>query len=95
MFAIGRGFNRFSYNRMFLNSLKPKALLKLAQHPGLFDRGRLVAAKTVMAFDDVFNGPLHGFSGAADYYARGSAKPRRSAPRPKLMQRARRKDDKQ
>jgi uncharacterized protein len=76
--AIGQGFNRLSYNRMFLNSLKPKALLKLAQHPGLFDRERLVAAKTVMAFDDVFNGPLHGFEGAADYYARCSAKPQLS-----------------
>jgi len=36
--AIGRGFNRLVYTTMFLRSLKPKALAKLAQHPGLFDR---------------------------------------------------------
>ena len=35
--AIGRGFNRLVYTRMFLRSMKPKALAKLAQHPGLFE----------------------------------------------------------
>ncbi|RYY71741.1 MAG: alpha/beta hydrolase, partial [Comamonadaceae bacterium] len=35
--AIGRGFNRLVYTTMFLRSMKPKALAKLAQHPGLFD----------------------------------------------------------
>jgi predicted alpha/beta-fold hydrolase len=35
--AIGRGFNRQVYTRMFLRSMKPKALAKLKQHPGLFD----------------------------------------------------------
>ena len=32
--AIGRGFNRLVYTRMFLRTMKPKALAKLAQHPG-------------------------------------------------------------
>ena len=31
--AIGRGFNRLVYTTMFLRSMKPKALAKLAQHP--------------------------------------------------------------
>jgi hypothetical protein len=73
--AIARGFNRQVYNRMFLRSMKPKALAKLAQHPGLFDRARLVAAADLYAFDDVFTAPLHGFKGTDDYWARGSAKP--------------------
>lgn len=73
--AINEGFSRISYSRMFLKSMKPKALRKLAQHPGLFDRERLLAADSLMAFDDVFTGPLHGFTGVADYYARASAKP--------------------
>ena len=34
--AIGRGFNRLVYTRRFLDTMKPKALQKLAQHPGLF-----------------------------------------------------------
>lgn len=73
--AIGKGFNRISYNRMFLRSMKPKALLKLQQYPGLFDRDRLIAATSLVEFDHVFTGPLHGFKGAADYYEKCSAKP--------------------
>ena len=74
--AIGRGFGRQVYTRMFLRSMKPKALLKLAQHPGLFDRARMQGARDLREFDDVFTAPLHGFRDAADYYARGSAKSR-------------------
>ncbi|WP_428420634.1 YheT family hydrolase [Methylibium sp.] len=73
--AITRGFNRQVYNRMFLRTMKPKALAKLAQHPGLFDRARLLAARDLYEFDDVFTAPLHGFRNAEDYWARGSAKP--------------------
>jgi predicted alpha/beta-fold hydrolase len=74
--AIGHGLGRQIYTRMFLRSMKPKALLKLAQHPGLFDRERMQRARDLREFDDVFTAPLHGFRDAADYYARGSAKPR-------------------
>ena len=73
--AIDRGFNRQVYARMFLSTMKPKALAKLAQHPGLFDGQRLRAARTLWEFDDVFTGPLHGFAGTDDYWARASAKP--------------------
>jgi predicted alpha/beta-fold hydrolase len=73
--AIGRGFNRLVYTRMFLATMKPKALAKLAQHPGLFDRERLLAAGDLYAFDDVFTAPLHGFRGTDDYWARASAAP--------------------
>lgn len=73
--AIGRGFNRLVYTTMFLRSMKPKALQKLAQHPGLFDRQRLMAARDLYQFDDIFTAPLHGFLNADDYYARASAKP--------------------
>ena len=73
--AIGRGFNRLTYNRVFLRSMKRKALAKLAQHPGLFDRDRLLAARDLYAFDDVFTAPLHGFRDADDYWSRASAKP--------------------
>lgn len=73
--AIGRGFNRLVYTRMFLRSIKPKALAKLAQHPGLFDRDRLLAARDLYEFDNVFTAPLHGFRDTDDYWARGSAGP--------------------
>ena len=73
--AIGRGFNRLVYTTMFLKTMKPKALRKLAQHPGLFDADALNAARDLYAFDDIFTAPLHGFRNADDYYARASAKP--------------------
>ncbi|MFO4987087.1 hydrolase, partial [Salmonella enterica subsp. enterica serovar 1,4,[5],12:i:-] len=56
-------------------TMKPKALAKLAQHPGLFDEQRLVAASDLYTFDDVFTAPLHGFQGVEDYWRRASAKP--------------------
>jgi hypothetical protein len=74
--AIGRGFNRLVYTRMFLSTMKPKALAKLRQHPGLFDGEQLQAARDLREFDNLFTAPLHGFKDADDYYARASAKPR-------------------
>jgi predicted alpha/beta-fold hydrolase len=73
--AIGRGFNRLVYTRMFLASMVPKALQKLAQHPGLFDRDGLLAARDLYAFDNQFTAPLHGFRNTDDYWQRASAKP--------------------
>jgi uncharacterized protein len=73
--AIGRSFNRQVYTRMFLRTMVPKALKKLEQHPGLFDRQRLLAARNLYEFDDVFTAPLHGFKDADDYWLRASAKP--------------------
>lgn len=73
--AIGRGLNRQVYTRMFLRSMKPKALAKWAQYPGLFDRDRLQAARDLYDFDNVFTAPLHGFRDTPDYWARASALP--------------------
>jgi len=73
--AIGRGFGRQVYTRMFLRTMKTKAFLKLRQHPGLFDARAMRRARDLRDFDEIFTGPLHGFAGADDYYARSSAKP--------------------
>jgi predicted alpha/beta-fold hydrolase len=73
--AIGRGLNRLLYTRMFLASMKPRALERLTRYPGLFDRARLLAARTLYEFDDLFTAPLHGFTGTDDYWRRASAKP--------------------
>ena len=74
-YAIGQGFNRLVYTRMFLNTMKPKALRKLAQHPGLFDGEALRAARDLYQFDNLFTAPLHGFKDTEDYWTRASAKP--------------------
>lgn len=70
---LERGFSQV-YVRHFVRSLRRKALSTLERHPHLpVDRERLSAARTFWDFDDVFTGPVHGFSGAEDYYARSSS----------------------
>lgn len=73
--SIDRGFNRLVYARNFLVTMKRKAEAKWVQHPRLFDRERVRAARTIFEFDDAFTAPLHGFAGTVDYWARASAKP--------------------
>jgi len=73
--AIGEGFNRQTYTRMFLGTMVPKALQKLVQHPKLFSRDALLAARDLRAFDNIFTAPLHGFKDTDDYWFRASAKP--------------------
>ncbi len=73
--AIGQGFNRLVYTRMFLNTMRPKALQKYAQHPGLFDREALLQAQDLYDFDNIFTAPVHGFRDTDDYWRRASAKP--------------------
>jgi predicted alpha/beta-fold hydrolase len=88
--AIDQGFNRLVYARMFLATMKPKALRKWQQHPGLFDRERVQRASTIFEFDDAFTAPLHGFKGTNDYWARASSQPHlQDMPVPSLVINAR------
>ena len=73
--AIGKGFNRLVYTRMFLNSMKPKAMERLALNPGLFDAKALQASRNLYEFDNIFTAPVHGFKNTDDYWLRASAKP--------------------
>lgn len=73
--AIGRGFNRHVYGRMFLKTMLPKALAKWQQHPGLFDRDGLRRVGDLRGFDDLFTAPLHGFRGVEDYWRQASSGP--------------------
>lgn len=73
--ALSRGFNLHVYTRMFLNSMKPKALAKLQRYPGLFDAQALRAARDLYEYDNIFTAPLNGFKDTDDYWARASAKP--------------------
>jgi predicted alpha/beta-fold hydrolase len=71
--ALSSGLNRV-YTRMFLQTLKPKALAKLAHYPRLFDRDTLLAARDLYAFDNVVTAPLHGYRDTDDYWHRASAR---------------------
>jgi predicted alpha/beta-fold hydrolase len=72
--ALGRGFN-LVYTRVFLATLKRKALAKLAQWPELARAQDIRAAATLHAYDNVFTAPVHGFRDADDYWTRASGKP--------------------
>jgi predicted alpha/beta-fold hydrolase len=69
---IGQGFARV-YQKNFLRSLQRKARLKLESYPDLVETERLRNARTMFDFDNVFTAPVHGFSGADDYYSRSSS----------------------
>ncbi|MFN4145453.1 MAG: YheT family hydrolase [Runella sp.] len=62
------------YLHRFLQSLKPKIAAKAKQYPHDFAWEDWRRVKTFWDFDHYFTGPLHGFSGADDYYARCSSK---------------------
>lgn len=71
---LGRGFNRV-YTKYFLQSLKRSAAVKLQHFPGIFNEHRMREASSLYEFDDAVTAPLHGFSGADDYWRRASSKP--------------------
>lgn len=73
--AISTGFARQVYTRMFLRTMRPKALAKWQQFPGLFSLEAAMKARDLQAFDDAFTAPLHGFTSVHDYWQRASAKP--------------------
>jgi len=63
------------YRRVFLRSLKAKALAKAKAHPGAIDAARVRAARGIEAYDDALTAPLHGWPSAAAYYAACSSGP--------------------
>lgn len=73
--AIGRGFNRYVYGRNFLNTMVPRALARLEQHPGLFEADALKGARDLYEFDNLFTAPVHGFRNTEHYWEASSAKP--------------------
>jgi predicted alpha/beta-fold hydrolase len=73
-YAISQGFGMV-YTRSFLRTLKRKALAKLDQYPGLFDRDAMLAARTLHAFDNAVTAPLHGFRDTDDYWTRATTRP--------------------
>ena len=72
--GLGRGLNRL-YTWHFLQTLKPKSMQKLSQHPGLYDAQAVLRARNLYEFDHLVTAPLHGFLSADDYWTRASSKP--------------------
>jgi predicted alpha/beta-fold hydrolase len=72
--ALGRGFN-LVYTRMFLATLKRKALAKAQRFPGVARPQWIASARNLYDFDNEFTAPVHGFRNTEDYWARASGKP--------------------
>lgn len=62
-----------TYVTRLLRSLKKKVRTRSEELRPLVDFERTLRARTFREFDDAATAPLHGFEGAADYYARSSS----------------------
>ena len=73
--ALDRGFNRRTYTRVFLATLKSKARAKRGLGHLEFDERRLSSARTLREYDDMITAPLHGFRDTDDYWTRAASAP--------------------
>ena len=69
---LNRGFSRV-YQAHLLASMQQKLRRKFAQRDSPIDLGKLADWNTFRLYDEQVTAPLHGFSSAADYYARASS----------------------
>jgi len=72
---LERGIGRF-YAGSFMRSLKRKVsamVLRFPEAAQIIDLPATLRARTFREFDDAATGPLHGFTGADDYYRRSSS----------------------
>jgi len=72
--ALARGFN-LVYTKMFLATLKDKALEKMARFPQVASAEAIRASRNLYEFDNAFTAPVHGFRDTDDYWSRASGKP--------------------
>jgi len=61
------------YRTRFLRDLRKKTRRKQAFFPGALDFDGVARITSLRAFDDTYTAPIHGFTDAADYYARCSS----------------------
>ncbi len=62
------------YTTRFMLDLKKRVRSIARRFPGLVDLRQLPLVRTIRQFDHAYTAPLHGFTGAEDYYARCSSR---------------------
>lgn len=72
--VLGSGFNKL-YARLFLKTLKPKALAMIAQHRLPLDAAAIAKVDNLWYYDGLFTAPLHGFADADDYWEKSNSRP--------------------
>ena len=65
--------HNWMYSKRFLRNLKKKIRIKNKQFPDVIKLNGLNTLNNLRDFDDIYTGPIHGFSGADDYYHNCSA----------------------
>lgn len=73
--ACSNAFTRtenYFYEHRFMVSLKDKVRQKHKMFPNEIDISPLKKIKTVLAFDDTYTAPVHGYKDAEDYYTQNS-----------------------
>ena len=73
--ALDHGFNLMVYTPRFIETMRPKALEKARQFPGLLDEEKIKSAHTIEEMDTYVTAKLHGFIDAEDYWAKNASKP--------------------
>lgn len=66
--------SNFVYIKRFMNDLKQKFKLKQHLYPDI-DPQKIFNARGFSDFDEFFTAPVHGFSGAEDYWMQASSRP--------------------
>lgn len=72
--VLSQGFNRV-YTRLFMHTLKPKALGLVNRHSIRLNTHKIRQSRTLWEFDNHFTAPLHGFRDADDYWERCNCRP--------------------
>lgn len=70
--VMNRMVNRI-YMEYFMYGLRRKIEIKAKMFPQVYNTEGLSNMKTFFPFDDKYTGPVHGFTGADDYYSRCSS----------------------
>lgn len=65
--------HNWMYSKRFLRNLKNKVRIKNEQFPEIIKLNGLNEVSNLRDFDDIYTGPIHGFTGADDYYFQCSA----------------------
>jgi uncharacterized protein len=71
---LDHGWNRLTYTRDFLRTMKPKVLKKIAAHGLDLDPRVIRATSTFREIDNLYTAPIHGFRDADDYWMRSSSR---------------------
>lgn len=72
--VLGRGFNKI-YAKLFLKTLRPKALDMITRHKLKFDIEAIRNVSNLWHYDGLFTAPLHGFKDADDYWEQANSRP--------------------